>query len=461
MEKKITVIPANPTNKNVEGIVKKKQRVAAYCRVSTDHEEQLGSFANQVEYYTNLINKNPDYEMAGIFADEGISGTGTKKRTGFMSMIQACEEGKVDLVITKSISRFARNTQDCLHYSRHLKNLGIPISFEKENINTMDASGELLFTILSSLAQEESRNISENTAWGIRSKFRKGIPQINADNFMGYDKDDGGHLIINLDQAEVVARIYREFLEGWTPSEIARRLNEDGIPGVTGEPRWVPITILRMLQNEKYKGDLLMQKTYTSDFLNKVQEGNEGQLEQYLVVDDHEAIVSREDWEAAQLEIERQQLFKRKHGIKDMSSCIYNPFYAKVFCGTCGGKYIRKNWKGNREAFWKCTHAEKANGKTCSSENIGEETLKQTVLLAWNDVVAHRADYLPKWEEQVRNGDALECLRAKQMIEMTEDGPLDYDVPEITRMILNEIVVMDATNFKVTLMDGTEKTICL
>ncbi|MBQ4434688.1 MAG: recombinase family protein, partial [Clostridia bacterium] len=170
MARKVTVIPANPTGgSNAASGGGRKTRVAAYCRVSTDHEEQEGSFKNQVDYYTKLIAGKPDWELAGIFADDGISGTGTKKRDGFMGMIAACDEGRVDLVITKSISRFARNTQDSLNYSRKLKNRGIPIIFEKESINTMEASGELMFTILSSLAQEESRNISENTAWGIRS----------------------------------------------------------------------------------------------------------------------------------------------------------------------------------------------------------------------------------------------------------------------------------------------------
>jgi len=227
---------------------RKKIRVAAYCRVSTDHEEQEGSFKNQVNYYIEMIAKKPEWESAGIFADDGISGTGTKKRSGFMDMIAACEEKKVDLVITKSISRFARNTADSLNYCRKLKNLGVPIIFEKESINTMEASGELMFTILSSLAQEESRNISENTAWGIRSKFQRGIPHINIESLLGYDKDEDGNLSINEEQAAVVRRIYRDFLEGWTPSEISRRLNTEGVPGVHGTVNWHPCTIERMLR---------------------------------------------------------------------------------------------------------------------------------------------------------------------------------------------------------------------
>ena len=210
MARKVTVIPASQTTGSKRASAGEKKRVAAYCRVSTDHEEQEGSFRNQVEYYTNLIENTQEWEMAGLFTDDGISGTGTKKRSGFQDMIKACEEGRVDLVITKSISRFARNTADSLNYCRKLKTLGIPIIFEKESINTMEASGELMFTILSSLAQEESRNISENTQWGIRSKFQQGIPHINTESLLGFDKDDDGNLIINEEQATVVRRIFQE-----------------------------------------------------------------------------------------------------------------------------------------------------------------------------------------------------------------------------------------------------------
>ena len=462
MAKKVTVIPANQINKKSNNRTQKKKiRAAAYCRVSTDQEEQLGSFANQVEYYTNYINSNPDYEMAGIFADEGISGTGTKKRTGFMEMIKACEEGKVDLVITKSISRFARNTQDCLNYSRKLKNMGIPIIFEKESINTMDATGELLFTILSSLAQEESRNISENTSWGIRSKFQKGIPHLNADNFMGYDKDSDGHLVINEDQAKVVKRIFQDFMEGWNLSEIAKHLNDDGVPGVHGESKWCAVTIRRMLQNEKYKGDLLMQKTYTADFLTKLQEENDGSLEQYFVEDNHEAIIDRDTWEAAQLELLRIDKFKKVHKIKDTGSCTFDPFFSKVFCGNCSGKYIRKYWTGIKAVFWKCTNAEKAKGCTCLSDNIREEALRKAVVVAWNSLVENREEYIPAWEKCICEGDPLQRLRGRQMIELTAEGTIEEEITELTRMVLTEIIVKDKNNFTVVFMDGTKKNVSL
>ena len=459
MARKVTVIPANPIK--TTATIRHKTRVAAYCRVSTDHEEQEGSFKNQMSYYTSLISNNPDYELAGIFADDGISGTGTKKRSGFMDMIQACEEGRVDLVITKSVSRFARNTQDSLNYSRKLKALGIPIIFEKENVNTMDSSGELMFTILSSLAQEESRNISENTAWGIRSKFQRGIPHINCESLLGYDKDADGNLVINEEQAEVVRRIYRDFLEGWTVSEISRRLNAEGVCGVHGKASWFPITIERVLRNEKHVGDLLMQKTYTSDFLTKKQTENNGELEQYYVKDNHTGIISREEWDAVQLELERREAFRELHGIHTIGSCNDDPLYSHVFCGTCGGKLVRKNWKGNRQPFWKCENAEKKKGHTCKAENVKEADLKRAIVIAWNSLVEKRSEKVAAWQRQAAEGNALERYRARLMLAVTDDGPLETEVPELTRMFLEEIVVNTPTEMTVGFLDGSRVSVRL
>ena len=237
-------------------------RLAAYCRVSTDQEDQLQSFENQKTYFEEYASRHPEYILAGLYADEGISGTNTRHRDDFNRMIADCEAGKIDVVITKSISRFARNTADCLMYARKLKDLGIAVIFEKEGINTMDGSGELLFTILSSLAQEESRSISENTTWGIRYLFTQGVLHLNTNRFLGYDKDKDGNLIINQEQAEIVRYIYTSFLEGNGPGVIARRLREAGVPGVMGEAKWCASTIQGILVNEKYSGDALLQKTY-------------------------------------------------------------------------------------------------------------------------------------------------------------------------------------------------------
>ena len=252
MARQVVHIPAQRNIANRAVARNTKLRVAAYCRVSTEQDEQLNSFENQVTYYTGFITRNPNYELAGIYADEGISGTSTKRREQFNRMIADCEAGKIDLIITKSISRFARNTQDCLNYSRKLKDLGIGITFEKENISTMDSTGELLFTILSSLAQDESRSISENCQWGIRSLFKQCVVHINTNRFYGYDKDEDGRLVINPEQAKVVRWIFESYMDGINPDIIARRLMEQGVPGCMGEPKWTVDTIMGILQNEKH-----------------------------------------------------------------------------------------------------------------------------------------------------------------------------------------------------------------
>ena len=278
----------------------------------------MSSFEAQVSYYTNFIERNPDFECAGIYADEGISGTNTKKREQFNRMIEDCKAGKIDGIITKSISRFARNTLDCLNYVRQLKDLGIGVTFEKENIFTLDSKGEVLLSILSSLAQDESRSISENSTWGIRRRFEQGRLFINTTKFLGYDKDKNGNLVINEKQAKIVRRIYKEFLDGKGANRIARDLEKDRVPNWHGKAKWYENSIRGILTNEKYKGDALLQKTYTVDFLNKKREENTGQVPQYYVEDSHPAIIDKEMWEAAQLEMERRKSYASDHGIQIM-----------------------------------------------------------------------------------------------------------------------------------------------
>ena len=252
MARSITVIPAKEPTIMVNGQqIELKKKVAAYCRVSTDQEEQLSSYENQMRYYTELITRNPDYEMVDIYADESISGTNTKKRDDFNRMSADCRAGKIDLIITKSISRFARNTLDCLNYVRELKDLGIGIIFEKENINTLDAKSEVLITILSSLAQDESRSISENSTWGIRRRFEQGQHKMSTKRFLGYDSDEEGNLIVNRPQAKIVIRLYEEYLSGKTVDYIARIFKAERIKNWDGKYNWQPSTLDSMLRNEK------------------------------------------------------------------------------------------------------------------------------------------------------------------------------------------------------------------
>ena len=267
----ITMIPARRQMGSTERPKdeKPKLRVAAYCRVSTDSDEQATSYETQVDHYTAYIENHPEWIMAGIYADDGISGTNTKKRTEFNKMIDACMDGEIDMIITKSISRFARNTLDCLRYIRKLKDKNIAVFFEKEGINTLDAKGEVLLTIMASLAQQESQSLSQNVKLGLQYRYQQGKVQINHNHFLGYTKDADGNLVIDPEQAEVVKRIYREYLEGYSMDKIKKGLEADGIRNGAGNLRWHTSNIKQILTNEKYIGDALLQKTYTTDFLNK------------------------------------------------------------------------------------------------------------------------------------------------------------------------------------------------
>jgi len=393
--------------------------------VSSEQDEQLNSFENQVTYYTEFINNNPQYEMVDIYADEGISGTSTRHRDDFQRMIRDCEAGKIDLIITKSISRFARNTQDCLNYSRHLKDLGIGVQFEKENINTLDSTGELLFTILSSLAQDESRSISENTTWGIRSLFKQGVLHLNANRFYGYDKDAKGRLVINKEQGPIVQQIYRDFMNGVNPDVIARRLNEQGVPGCMGKPSWTVATIMSVLENEKHMGDAILQKTYTSDYLTKRMVDNKGHIDQYHIKDDHEALVDKEFWYATQMEIARRREYMAQHGLRTMGRYTdTQPFSNRVLCGVCGNVYWRRTFYrlNAKKVVWQCGKRYKEKGVVgCTSENLTEADLHKAFLLAWNAILESREDYLPRWEKQSKGDNALVAFRARQFMELTED----------------------------------------
>lgn len=271
-----------------------KKRVAAYARVSTDLEEQQTSYAAQVAYYTQHIKANAEWEFAGMYTDEGISATNTKRRDGFNRMFQDALEGHIDLIITKSVSRFARNTVDSLTTVRLLKEKGVEIYFEKENIYTLDSKGELLITIMSSLAQEESRSISENVAWGMHRRFAAGKVAMPYKQFLGYCKGPDGIPEIVPEEAAIVRRIYQLFLEGKTLFMIKKILMSEGITSPAGKNEWQTSTIRSILTNEKYKGDAVLQKTFCTDFLTKKMKKNEGELPQYYVSESHPAIVSTE-----------------------------------------------------------------------------------------------------------------------------------------------------------------------
>lgn len=403
-EKNIMVIPAR---KRVGSTAAKEQikklRVAAYCRVSTETEEQNSSYEVQVAHYTEFIKKNTEWEFAGIFADDGISGTNTKKRDEFNRMIAECMDGNIDMVITKSISRFARNTLDCLQYIRQLKDKNISVYFEKENINTMDAKGEVLLTIMASLAQQESQSLSQNVKLGLQYRYQQGKVQVNHKRFMGYTKDEDGNLIIVPEEAEIIKRIYREYLEGQSLVGIGRALEKDGILTAAGKPRWRPETVKKILQNEKYIGDALLQKTVTVDFLTKKRVKNEGHLPQYYVENSHEAIIPKELFLQVQEEIQRRSNIYTGEG---KNKRIYSSKYALstiTFCGYCGDIYRRTYWNihGRKEFVWRCVTRIEQGPEVCKNRTVKEDELYGAVMTAINRLLAGGNNMIKTLEENI------------------------------------------------------------
>ena len=390
MTRKVTAIPATRNRFTETPLVsKEKRKVAGYARVSTDHEEQTSSYEAQMDYYRNYINSRSDWVFAGMYADEGVTGTSTKARAGFKKMVEDALAGKIDLIITKSVSRFARNTVDSLSTVRKLKENGIEIYFEKENIWTLDAKGELLITIMSSLAQEESRSISENTTWGTRKKMADGRFTLAYSRFLGYDKGEDGQLVINPEQAKTVRLIFRLFLDGLSYKAICNELMKRGIPTPAGKKKWSHSTIVSILTNEKYKGDALLQKTYVSDFLTKATKKNNGEIPQYYVENDHEAIIEPRIFDLVQAEKERRSSQPGKYsGVGIFSS--------KIKCGCCGNWYGSKVWHSNdkyRRVVYRCNHKYKGDEK-CSTPHLTENEIESIFIKAVNALISNRQSVL-------------------------------------------------------------------
>lgn len=339
----VTVIPATITaQKETMYSPANRRRVAAYARVSTDSEEQETSFEAQVDYYTKYIAERSDWQFVKVYTDEGISAVNTKKREGFKCMIADALDGKIDLIITKSVSRFARNTVDSLQTIRALKEHHIECFFEKEAIWTFDGKGELLITIMSSLAQEESRSISQNVTWGQRKRFADGKVTMPYKQFLGYKKGSDGRPEIVESEAKVVRDIYHQYLNGTTVREIAKTLTAKGILTPGGKEIWSVSTIMSILQNEKYKGEALLQKSFCEDFLTKKMVKNEGQVPQYYVENSHPAIIPIEVFEMVQMEVAKN----RSRGKGRVGGSCYSD---RIFCGTCGEYFGSKTWNSTSQ----------------------------------------------------------------------------------------------------------------
>ncbi|MBD5133403.1 MAG: recombinase family protein [Clostridiales bacterium] len=405
---KVIVIPANPDLAKAKA-VQRQLRVAAYCRVSTDSEEQLTSYEAQKNYYTDKIMTNPKWTMAGIFADEGITGTSAKKRPEFLRMIRKCRQKKIDLILVKSISRFARNTVDCLKYMRALKELGIAIIFEEQNLNTLDNESEMLFTVMSAFAQSESESISENVKWGKRQAMREGKAVIQYKHLYAYEKGEDGKPKIIPEQAEVVRHIYDSYLAGHSLDMIRKDLEDRGIRTVSGGVTWSKAVVRGILQNEKYCGDVLQQKSFVNDCISRKHIRNVGQLPMYLTQDHHEGIVSRDTFNAVKAEFARRNSghAPSQKQAPTGRSC-YSEKYAltgRLVCGECGTLYRRCVWSknGKKKAVWRCTSRIDYGTKYChESPTLHEEPLKAAILAAINSAMSRRAALVEQIADAMR-----------------------------------------------------------
>ena len=369
-----------------------------FCRVSTDTDEQATSYDEQISHYTERINNEPSWELAGIFTDDGISGTNTKKREGFNKMIEECMAGKIDLIITKSISRFARNTVDCLKYIRMLKEKGVEIHFEKENIRTFDIQGEIMITIMASLAQQESESLSKNVKMGLKFRYQRGKISINHNWFLGYTKDEEGNLIIVPEQAEVVKRIYREYLDGSSMDQIKAGLERDGVKNGAGRKKWGTTNIKQILTNEKYVGDAMLQKTVTIDTLNKTRVANDGREVQYYIEDHHEAIVSRVVFSRVQEEIKRRadmknhkRTYSSKYGLSNVCRC-----------GNCGAALYRVHWYlGGKKVMWRCRNRMDNGADACDLKSIDNKSIENAVVQAVNQMLREKSSVIDTVKENI------------------------------------------------------------
>ena len=391
--RKVTVTPADPKYAEAGKDIRKRHlRVAPYCRVSTGSEEQLTSFTAQMDYYTQRIADTEGWSMVKMYADKGITGTSAKKRPEFLKMIRDAEKGKIDLVITKSVSRFTRNTLDGLEYVRRLKRCGVGVYFEKENTNTLNMSNEMILTFMMSQAQSESESLSTNVKWGFRKRFQDGVVYYHYDSFLGYREGPDGQPEIDPDQAPVVRRIFARYLMGYSVARICRDLMADGIPTARGGEKWCDTTVRNILQNEKYIGDAILQKTFSADlFDDRQQIKNEGQLPKYYVHDCHPAIIDRDTFQRVQEEIARRSSLRKTSSKTKTEQGKYSSKYAfgeLLVCSECGSPYRRVTYmpRGQKRYVWRCINRLEHGTRVCrNSATMEEPELQAAVATAMNE----------------------------------------------------------------------------
>lgn len=418
-------------------------RVAAYCRVSTQMEEQLNSYEVQVKHYTDKINSEPKWSFAGIYADKGISGTSAKKRDEFMKMIRACKRHKIDMIITKSISRFSRNTLDCLKYIRILKELNVDVYFEEQGLHSKDAGAEFYITIYGSIAQSEAENISANVKWGKQQSAKEGKVSFSYNSFLGYKKGADGKPEIVEDEAKVVREIFDKYLEGESVRTIAKYLTANQIATPTGNEVWHYGTVKSILSNEKYKGDALINKTYVVDCISKKVKRNNGERAQYYVENNHPAIISPEKFNRVQEEMARRTSKKKVKQIGTKTELgKYSSKYALselLICGECHTPYRRCTWTttdGKKKIMWRCINRLDYGKKYCHhSPSVEESVLQNAIVQAVQNNIGKCSEVLEKLKQHIKMG-----LSGEQ----TEDKTIDIQI-EIARLdkeyvdLLNQI----------------------
>jgi site-specific DNA recombinase len=449
---RVRVIPAKvETGRNDANPDGEKKKIAVYARVSTMEEEQQSSQELQESYFKEMIAKNENWELYKIYADHGVTGTNTKNRTAFNEMIEDAKEGKFDLIITKSISRFARNTLDCLTYVRMLKGLTKPVGilFDREKIFTLDNHSSTLLTVISSLAEEESKSISANVCWGVTKRFSQGIPHIPTTYFLGYDEDEEGNLIINDEEAKTVRRIYKELLAGKGTVIIAKGLTKDKVKTARGNTKWTSDSVLKLLRNEKYAGHALCQKSVTLDPLTHKRVRNKKHKPQYFIRNHHPPIISEEDWNEAQKELDRRSKMLHDPGGKYRSAYSGRaPFSNMLLCGVCGMPIIRRritSKKKGEKYYFTAWHCRVASQKikadfTCSAKYIWEEVLEEAFLELLTE--------MKKEKEQIR----IEGEKAIKEVNLTEEENkrlqelediIDRVSKQISEMSLRESIMKD------------------
>lgn len=474
MASEVSIIKANTSvadrrrRKSIE-----RKRVAAYCRVSTDSEDQLNSYRSQVKYYTDLIQEKDDWMMAGVYADEAITGTQVTKREGFQKMIRDCMDGQIDMIITKSISRFARNTMDTLKYVRMLKQKDIPVFFEDENINTLSMDGELLLVVLSSVAQQEVENISANTKKGLAMKMSRG-EMVGFVAALGYDYDpETKQISVNEEEAKVVRYIFRRYIEGAGGNKIAKELEAKGILTKYGNKNWYDTTILGIIKNEKYKGDLLQGKTFTVDPISKRRLDNKGEANQYLMKNHHDAIVSEETWEQAQAMLAKRTAYHRD---AKTDPNVYPTVFTRTYtfscmmhCGFCGTTLTRRSWHTStkyEKTIWMCMNASKNGKKFCPQcKAIEQKAIESAFVESYQMITDKHKDvleeFLNRTEEALHKnstaGDIekvkkeLETLDRKMnnLLDMHLEGRIDFGLYEQKKKEIDRTILEKKTDLKI------------